>query len=213
MEKPSWPKLVGEGWRTKWPTLNLCVEPYDSLHHRGLEPRVFTIFFLWGNVKATRPLPVLFTFFTSATSEREHTMTPHRLTSPWTILFTSLVLMMLLSVWPASAQAGCIMNLYVKNTGKNLIRLFPYNAKVKTKPGLWKSLSKSGWQPKIDVQPGGRVGDNWKAKFKCNAPRRYKINYRCLGGPFRGNFFTTYYPRYPNLLRSQTVTVPVNSCG
>jgi len=212
-EEPLWPELVGEGWRTKWPTLNLCVEPYDSLHHRGLEPRFFTMFFLLGNVKATRPLPVLFTFFTSATREREHTMTPHRLNSPWTILFTALVLMMLLSVWPASAQAGCNMNLYVKNTGKNPILIYGNASRVKTKGGLWKSLRKAGWVPTFTVQPGRRVGDDWKATFKCQAKRRYQIKYQCLRGPFKKKTFTTYYPGSTNWTTGQSILVHVNKCG
>ena len=89
-----------------------------------------------------------------------------RLTPFKTTLLGALVFMMLCAAWPAPVQAGCLLSLVVENTGKS--PRTKIQAKVKSKGGTWKSL-KGTWTPTGTIQPGKRVGDNWKATFKCSA--------------------------------------------
>ena len=147
-------------------------------------------------------------------------MTLPRLTFKWTALFAPLVLVMMISsAWLNEAEAGCRLNVYVKNSGKGSLlvlnrKQMPETA-VKAKMGVWRGLRQGFWfsgSDTINISTGQTKGDQYDAGFGCGAKRRYRINYLCTSGANKGSDFTDYYPSAKDWTTSQTVTIPLRQC-
>jgi len=139
----------------------------------------------------------------SPINERRLRMTLPRLIRSRMTLLTSLILIMVCSVWPESVQAGCNINIFFANKSKHTIRI--YEGKVKVRGGLWKKMKY--WDPaqsEMRLNPGKRSGDGYRADFNCGAKRRYQVKYQCLGGT--GGWFTDYYPSAKKWTTNQTIT-------
>jgi hypothetical protein len=125
--------------------------------------------------------------------------------------------LMVVFLFPNEVNAGCNINIYVKNGGNNKIRVMNsmLYSSVRNKTGTWRALFKGGWfhnAGTIDVNPGETKGDGYIADFSCSAERRYKIDYQCYEGSYKGSFFTTYYPSADGYTTDQNVTINLKNC-
>lgn len=138
-----------------------------------------------------------------------------RLTS-WSIRLAFLIFIVLFAGWPESAQAGCTINLSIKNTGDHLLQVYPHSSRVRNKGGFWRSLQKGFWfrtYSKVKLKSGQLRGDGYLANYKCAKPRRYHIYYSCLEGPKKGAELATYYPSADGFTTKQTLTIALRHCG
>ena len=140
-------------------------------------------------------------------------------------LLLACTLILVAGVGLTDVQAGCKLNVYVKNVGKYPLDVFNFkrNAEtgVKSKMGVWRGLVKGNWEPatqgdlgveRFSVLPSRRKGDDYDAGFGCGVNRRFRIKYMCMSGPNRGNHFTEYYPGQKSWTRNQTVIIPLRQC-
>lgn len=140
-------------------------------------------------------------------------------------LFASCAMMFILGVWSTEVDAGCKLNVYVKNIGKIPLDVFNFQNSaetgVKSKMGTWRPLIRGKWEPAIQgdlgqerfsLAPGQRKGDDYAAGFGCGAKRRYRITYMCMSGTLKGKHFTDYYPSANDWTEQQTVTIPLGQC-
>ena len=118
-----------------------------------------------------------------------------------------------------SAEAGCDINLKVKNsTGSTIcVNNSDVNGSaVKVKNGTWKKLIKGSWNSpdeSIQVTNGSSTSDVYKASFKCSKKRQYKIRYNC--GPCTtgaSSSHTKYHPSSSSFTTKQTVTITLKDC-
>ena len=134
-------------------------------------------------------------------------------------LVASGVLCLSVGVYPGDAVAGCRINLFVKNTGKQPLSVIiqAYNETgVKTRGGVWRSLSRAGWFRGLDRWPllkaNEKQGDRFLAAFGCKAKRRYRIYYKCRAGAHKARHFTAYYPSGTTWTRKTTLTINLGLC-
>ena len=125
----------------------------------------------------------------------------------------ALVLVAAATLAMPAAQAGCSLNVFVKNTGQVNVKVHVTVAHVKTKGGSWLYLSKGGWFLKTtELAPAGQTGDNYAAKFGCGVNRRYKVQYSCLAGAYHGQIFTAYYPSSTTWTKSGSPVISLGAC-
>ncbi len=132
-------------------------------------------------------------------------------------LLASMVLLFLCSSWLGSAQAGCQLNITVKNTGKAGLSVSNGTSLtgVKSKGGSWKGLKKGYWFSEsffIRVDPQKTISDIYSATFGCGAKRRYRIRYKCRSGEMEGQSFSYYYPSEKDWTKNQTVSIRLGRC-
>ena len=113
----------------------------------------------------------------------------------------------------AYAQAGCGINLGVKNTGSSSITLYNYiKSSAKIKNGTWRDLHHglwgSGTKKKWTLAAGETYTDNYSASFGCGKNRRYRIYYWCSNNTNR----TTYYPSANGFTKKQSLTINLGAC-
>ena len=136
-----------------------------------------------------------------------------------TVKFLGVIsLMFLVGVagWTGSAQAGCVLNLSIKNIGEHRLQVYPRSSSVRNKRGFWRTLTKGYWFQEyttVRLNPGQLRGNGYLANYKCAKPRRYKIYYKCLEGPKRGAELATYYPSAEGFTTRQTLTIGLRHCG
>ena len=132
------------------------------------------------------------------------------------------VVVMLSVLSGAEVFAGCQINVYVKNTGKETLNVkngdqlgLGRESAVKIKLGNWKGLSEGGWlhdDLEFGLDSGQKKGDGYIAVFNCGAKRRYKVQYTCQGGKYEGSVFADYYPSPKGWTEKQRVTVNLGRC-
>ena len=101
----------------------------------------------------------------------------------------------------APAQAGCRINVGVKNTSAQQISVGRHASRVKSKGGTWRSLGTGYWGSSFGdygwfiLDNGEQYIDRYKAAFRCGAKRRYRFSIRC-NDPATGTdvVITHYYP-------------------
>ncbi|HEY8279986.1 MAG TPA: hypothetical protein VIH99_10195 [Bdellovibrionota bacterium] len=119
------------------------------------------------------------------------------------------------------AEANCAILLRIRNTGSK--SLYIYNnpnderTAVKNVNGYWRSLAKGDWLDhetvKLYVSPGGGITEDiYMADFSCNYSRRYRINYKCIGGPNNEKWFTQYYPSLNGSTTAKQIEVQIGNC-
>lgn len=118
---------------------------------------------------------------------------------------------------PNTAEAGCRINLSVKNGGEAKLSVQNVRSEtgVKTKGGHWRALKTGSWlnaQLSIDLVPGQKVGSDYKAALGCALKRRYRIRYACKAGANKHRQFTKYYPSATGLTGKQTLTITLDAC-
>ena len=137
-----------------------------------------------------------------------------RLTAKFSVL-VSLMFIVIFAGWTGWAEAGCTINLTIKNTGDHLLQVYPSSSRVRNKRGFWRSLQKGYWfwtYPRVKLKPGQLRGDGYLANYKCAKPRRYHIYYKCLEGPKKGAELATYYPSADGFTTKQTLTIALRHC-
>ena len=89
------------------------------------------------------------------------------------VLAVFTILIITLAIGTSSASAGCKINLYVKNSGKNeLIVLASKVTAARVKGGWWRRLDRGNWdlieggRAYRRVLPGQRLGDTYEAAQK-----------------------------------------------
>lgn len=99
---------------------------------------------------------------------------------------------------PEPAQAGCQINVGVKNVGDRTLR-FSNSSSVKSKGGWWRRLRKGMWahgeSRLIDLEPDARFVDGYLATFRCGAKRRYRFTVSCFD--HGTDVWTETYHYYP----------------
>lgn len=108
--------------------------------------------------------------------ERRMKMSPNYL-----VVILGVVLLSVLS--GTDVFAGCQINVYVKNTGKESLNIKNRDfaggdSSVKIKLGTWRSLGGAGWfgdEEKFSLDSGQKNGDGLQVEFNCGAKRRYKV--------------------------------------
>ncbi len=133
-----------------------------------------------------------------------------------TCMISSFAMLALFAIEPGSVEAGCKLNLAIKNPGKNLINVINFRSKVKKKAGTWRRLHKGGWNiPR--VKPGKVASDVYSAGFGCKTSRRFLITYNCVNGPRKGQQYVEYYPRHrgpsSGYTKAVNITIPLARCG
>ncbi len=136
------------------------------------------------------------------------------------LLVVLLAVAMLYVVSGTDVFAGCQLNVYVKNTGKESLNvkngiLFGDDSSVKIKLGTWRNFITGGWLDdgyEFGLDSGQKKGDGFRADFNCGAKRRYKVRYTCQEGKYRGSLFTDYYPSPTGWTDKQSVTVNLGRC-
>lgn len=128
-----------------------------------------------------------------------------------------IVVVLTLGTWLPDVQAGCTINVFVKNSGKARIRISNTTnyTGAKSKGGLWRRLGKGLWfstKDSIFLDPGKTTGDNYFADFRCGAKRRYRVFYQCKEGKYKGRSFSAYYPSSTTWTTRQSVTVSLGHC-
>ncbi len=135
-------------------------------------------------------------------------------------LVVILTVIMLYALSGTKVFAGCQLNVYVKNTGKDSLKvkngvLFGDDSSVKIKLGTWRNLITGGWLDddlEFRLDSGQKKGDGFRADFNCGAKRRYKVRYTCQGGKHSGSLFTDYYPSPTGWTEKQSVTIKLGRC-
>ncbi|MEM7425230.1 MAG: hypothetical protein AAF441_03995 [Pseudomonadota bacterium] len=95
-----------------------------------------------------------------------------------------------------TAYAGCQISLSVRNTSNIDIQLYPYRSKVKSRGGSWRKLGNGGWKQvhnMLTINPSSTEVDTYSAAFRCNARRRYLIQYACKTASVE-EIRTVYFP-------------------
>ena len=132
--------------------------------------------------------------------------------SVWFLFVGFLTVSLLWTCWPGMANAGCKINLGVKNAGGSILDVAGVNSKVKSKGGVWKRLSKGNWGGGV-LKPGDTHYDLYEATFRCGAKRRYQMYYRCHTGPLKGKAFVDYYPAASgSWTTKQSLTISLRRC-
>ena len=110
-----------------------------------------------------------------------------------------------------SAQAGCNINLQVKNNSYGdtvMVRASSatdsWKSKVRTSGGTWRALTNGGWIGRnLLLEYGEQGGGTYRADFSCSKKRRYRIAYNCNGGNVR----YAYYPSSTTWTKNTNIRV------
>ncbi len=96
------------------------------------------------------------------------------------------------------ANAGCSINIKLKNNESNTVSVLWSKSKVKTKGGSWKKVGTNI----TSIDPGKTLVRNYFATFGCKLKRRYKILFRQ-----GSNTWSEFYPSPTGWSTNQTVII------